>query len=100
MARFDVYKNPEGEGCLLDVQADLLGHLNTRMVVPLLPASIAPQPAQPLNPSFTIAGETLVMATQFMAAVPATLLRPPVIMSLQPQHDAIIAAVDFLMQGF
>lgn len=100
MARFDVYKNPEGAGCLLDVQADLLSHLNTRMVVPLLPASIAPQPAPPLNPSFTIEGETLVMTTQFMAAVPSTLLHPPVITNLQPQHDAIIAAIDFLMQGF
>jgi toxin CcdB len=100
MARFDVYQNPEGAGCLLDVQADLLDHLNTRLVVPLLPASVAPLPAPPLNPAFSIGGETLVMTTQFMAAVPASLLRPPVVANLQPQHDAIIAAVDFLLQGF
>ncbi|CAM5429606.1 hypothetical protein TMEC54S_03045 [Thauera mechernichensis] len=37
MARFDVYRNSAGEGFLLDVQADLLSHLNTRVVVPLLP---------------------------------------------------------------
>jgi toxin CcdB len=99
MARFDVYKNHDGEGCLLDVQADLLSHLNSRVVVPLLPLSIAPKPAKILNPCFEIAGESLVMATQFMAAVPANILRTPVA-SLQAERDGIITAVDFLMQGF
>ena len=99
MVRFDVYKNPDGEGCLLDVQADLLSHLNSRVVVPLLPLAIAPKPATILNPCFEIAGESLAMATQFMAAVPANILRTP-IASLQAERDVIVAAVDFLMQGF
>ena len=46
MSRFSVYLNPEGVGYLVDVQANLLNHLNTRMVVPLLPADQAPMPAQ------------------------------------------------------
>ena len=50
MARFDVYKNPEGSGYLLDVQASLLSDLNTRIVVPLLPQSSAPAAAAMLNP--------------------------------------------------
>lgn len=99
MARFDVYKNPEGAGCLLDIQADLLRNLNTRVVVPLLPLSLAPTPAKLLNPCFTIAGETLVMATQFLAAVPAGILQDQIV-SLQANRDEIVAAVDFLMQGF
>jgi len=99
MARFDVYKNPDGAGYLLDIQADLLDHLNTRVVVPLLPRSIAPQPARTLNPCFDIAGETLVMATQFMAAVPANMLRAP-LTSLGTRRDEIVAAIDLLMQGF
>lgn len=99
MARFDVYKNPDGEGCLLDVQADLLGHLNSRVVVPLLPLAIAPKPAKILNPCFEIAGKSLMMATQFMAAVPTNILRTP-LANLQAERDAIVAAVDFLMQGF
>ena len=49
MARFDLYHNPDG-GYLLDVQTDLLNHLNTRMVVPLLPMQTAPKPAATLNP--------------------------------------------------
>lgn len=99
MARFEVYKNLHGLGCLLDVQADLLNHLNTRVVVPLLPTAMAPQPAHTLNPNFEIAGEQLVMLTQFMAAVPLNILGIP-IASLQSQRDEIVAAVDFLMQGF
>ncbi|WP_018955141.1 CcdB family protein [Thioalkalivibrio sulfidiphilus] len=99
MARFDVYEHPEGSGYLLDVQADLLSHLNTRIVVPLLPASNAPKPAQTLNPCFHIADQELVMATQFMAAVPTSLLLDP-ITRLQSHRDDIVAAIDFLMQGF
>lgn len=99
MARFNVYKNPEGKGYLLDVQADLLSQLNSRLAVPLLPLSIAPKPARTLNPYFEIDDETLVMATQFMAAVPASLLSAPVT-NLQSQHDGIVAAIDFLLQGF
>nr|WP_084591089.1 CcdB family protein [Desulfonatronovibrio magnus] len=40
MSRFDVYPNTGGYGSLLDVQADLLSHLNTRVVVPLLPVDM------------------------------------------------------------
>jgi toxin CcdB len=99
MARFDVYRNPAGAGCLLDIQADLLSHLNTRVVVPLLPLSSAPQPARSLNPGFDIAEETLVMCTQFMAAVPANILKNP-LASLSGRRDDIVAAIDLLMQGF
>jgi toxin CcdB len=99
MARFDVYRNPDGAGCLLDIQADLLSHLNTRVVVPLLPLSYAPKPARTLNPCFDIAGETLVMATQFMAAVPVNILHAP-LTSLGARRDELVAAIDLLMQGF
>ncbi|MBB5022252.1 CcdB family protein [Desulfurispira natronophila] len=99
MARFDVYQNPHGSGYLLDIQADLLTGLNTRTVVPLMPKLHAPQPAQILNPEFVISGEVHVMVTQFMAAVPTTILANPVV-NLRTEHERIVAAIDFLMQGF
>jgi toxin CcdB len=99
MARFDVYRNPAGAGCLLDIQADLLSHLNTRVVVPLLPLLNAPQPARTLNPCFDIADETLVMSTQYMAAVPASILKKP-LANLNGRRDDIVAAIDLLMRGF
>jgi len=99
MARFDVFVNESGAGYLLDVQSDLLSGLNTRVVVPLLPTSSAPSPAQRLNPVFIIDGEELVMATQYLAAIPDGELRSGV-GSLAEQQDEISEALDMLFLGF
>ncbi|MBS3666629.1 MULTISPECIES: CcdB family protein [Halomonadaceae] len=99
MARFDVFENEGGIGYLLDVQSDLLSGLNTRVVVPLLPKSTAPAPAQRLNPVFSIEGQELVMATQYMAAVPEGELRSGV-GSLAEKQDEISVALDMLFLGF
>ena len=99
MSRFEVYRHPEGAGYLLDVQADLLGNLNTRVVVPLMPRDAAPLPAKGLNPVFRIEGESVVMVTQFLAAVPASMLKKP-ILPLDVERDAIVSALDMLFQGF
>lgn len=99
MARFDAFANPEGAGYLLVVQAGILDHLNTRVVVPLLPPSEAPLPARILNPVFDIGTDSVVMVTQFMAAVPCTLLKNP-LTTLESRRGEIVAAIDLLMQGF
>lgn len=98
MARFSVYKNPDG-GYLLDVQADLLNHLNTRIVVPLMSLADAPKPADTLNPLFDVNGVFYVMVTQFMAAVPASILKQQVA-TLEGHREEIVSAIDLLMQGF
>ena len=51
MAGYDVYPNPSGGGYLLDIQADLLSELNTRVVVPLLPSFEKVRLVRKLNPS-------------------------------------------------
>ena len=99
MARFDVYARPGGAGYVLDVQADILSGLNTRIVVPLLPLSGAPEPAKRLNPVFEIGSEPHVMVTQFLAAVPRALLRSPV-SNLADQDSEIMAALDMVLVGF
>jgi len=99
MPKYDVFPNPTGNGFLLDVQADLLSDLNTRVVVPLMPRARAPKPATRLNPTFTIDGETVVMVTQFMAAVPVGVLRTP-IEKLDSKFEQITLAIDILIQGF
>lgn len=99
MARFDVYRNPEGGGYLLNVQADLLDHLNTRVVVPLMPLSIAPSAAETLNPVFKVEDQDVLMATQFLAAVPAGLLKKPAL-NLADCRNEINAALDLLFHGF
>ena len=52
MARFDVYRNPDGNGFLLDVQADLMSHLKSRLVIPLVRSDIAPASHQGSEPCF------------------------------------------------
>ena len=81
------------------IPADLLNHLNTRMVVPLLPASEAPKPAGTLNPVFQINEASYVMVTQFMAAVPVSILKE-VVGSLEAHRYEIVSAIDLSMQGF
>lgn len=99
MARFDVYRNSAGEGFLLEVQADLLSHLNTRVVVPLLPSGGELQPARGLNPVFEIEGGRFVMVTQFLATVPISLLKAPMA-RLGAFRAEITTALDMLFQEF
>lgn len=97
MAQFDYYRF-EG-GYLLDVQADVLDGLNTRVVVPLLPQDKAPRPARHLNPVVRIDRRPHVMMTQWMAAIPKSELTRRA-GSLAQDRDIIKPALDFLVDGF
>ena len=99
MARYDFYRSAGGDGYLLDVQSDILEHLDTNVVVPLLPRDIAPLPARRLNPIFRIDGKDHVMVTQFLSAITASELRAAE-GNLTRHHDEIVAALDMLFQGF
>jgi len=99
MARFDVYVNPNDRGYLLDVQTDLLDSLNTRIVVPVMPSNKAPKPAKRLNPVLKIRDEAHVMVTQFMAAVPASMLKEPVA-NLSENAEEVTNALDMVFFGF
>lgn len=99
MARYDVCPAPDGRGWWLDVQADILDDLNTRVVVPLLPPEDAPIPARRLNPVFEVEGQPVVMVTQFLSAV-ATDVLPPKAASLADRADDIGAALDMVFVGF
>ncbi len=99
MARYDVYDNAAGNDYLLDVQSDILDAMNTRMIVPLMAAKNAPKPASRLNPVFDINGKRYVMVTQFMAAVPVTILKTPTA-NFSLHSDQITNALDMLFQGF
>lgn len=98
MARFDAWPSPDGPGWLLEVQTDLLHDLNARVVVPLMPLAAAPRPAARLNPVILVAGEAHAMATQFMSAVPASILQGSPV-SLKASADAVANALDLLLAG-
>jgi toxin CcdB len=98
MARFSVYPAPGGQGYLLDVQADIMRHLNTRVVVPLMPLGNAPKPATSLNPLIVLNDIEHSMVTQFMAAIPTSELKHE-IGNLADRRDQIVNAIDLLLQG-
>ena len=99
MARYDVFPGPLDGSYLLDVQTDLVEHLKTRMVVPLLPAESTPPPVRKLHPIFEIDGRRVVMATPLMAAVPLAELGESV-GNIDRHHDEIVAALDMLFHDF
>lgn len=104
MAQFDVYTNPNPATkraipYLLDVQADLLSDLATRVVVPLYATTASTKAAQHLNPRFQVKCTTVIMSTAELAALPLFALGERVD-SLQQHRSEIIAALDFLISGF
>jgi toxin CcdB len=98
MARFSVYKLKSGL-IVVDCQADLLSHLKTRFVVPLLPIGDVPPSLGRLHPKFQVEGKMLAMATHLASAVPVSEIGER-ITSLE-EHDMVISnALDMLMAGF
>ncbi len=104
MAQFDVFENPNKETnqvvpYLLDVQADLLDTLSTRVVVPLVAASAMGKAIKHLNPEFKIRNATVFMSTAESAGIPVRSLGEKV-SSLKDRRQEIMAALDFLFTGF
>ena len=99
MARFDLYRRPDGSGFLVDVQSDHLYRLPTRMVIPLLPRGEELPPIRDLNPLIPVAEETWVLMPQYMAAVHRRELGPP-LGNLLDQADDITRALNILLTGF
>lgn len=104
MAQFDVYTNSNPETkrdipYLLDVQADFLGNLLTRVVVPLYSVSAMSKAAQYLNPQFSIKQTKVIMSTAELAGISLNRLGDKVY-SLKEHRNEIIAALDFLITGF
>lgn len=96
MAQFDVHVLDDGFA--LDCQSGLLDHLDTRFIVPLRPIALAPPPKDRLNPVFDVAGERMVMLTEFALAVFRRDMGPKVA-SLVTERDRIVAAIDLLVTG-
>ena len=100
MARLDVYQLPgrTKHGHVVDVQADLLSHLSTRVVVPLLPISEFRHVAAELNPVIPIDGQDHILVPQAIATVPRRELKTCV-GTLSTHHDVILRAIDVLLSG-
>jgi len=102
MAQFDVYHNinpvtKEQIPYLLDVQADLIDVVQTRVVVPLeICGSFAP--AARLSPVFQVEGVTVAMSTPELAGVHLRSLGD-FVCSLSGKRQEIMGALDLLFSG-
>lgn len=105
MARYDVYLNEgnhsDSTPYLLDVQSNLLDGLESCVVIPirkLEPYKKIKIPTR-LTPIIKIKGKEYLLETPKMAAVPRRILKTPVV-SLVSEQEHIVAAIDFLFQGY
>lgn len=99
MARFHVYRLKSDGFLAIDLQANILSDLPSRIMAPLYPVKDMSWSIARLNPRFLIEGETQVLATQRMAAIHVSEIGEN-IADLSEFRDTIVAATDFLFQGF
>ena len=104
MAQFDVYLNQNSATnkaipYYLNVQADLLDSLNTRVIVPLVREEEVGKLVKSLHLKFKVKGETVVMSTAELAGLPMRALGEKVT-SLKSKRHEIIAALDLVFTGF
>jgi toxin CcdB len=100
MAQFDVLRNPRGGSypLVVDVQADVLERLATRVVVPMTRARKEIKPIRGLNPIANVQGVEYVLLFQELAAVARAELGPKV-GTLAARRSELIAALDLLITG-
>lgn len=98
MAHYCVHRLSDGS-YVLDCQSELLDHLTTRFVVPLVPVDLAGTAMAVLNPRFEIDGAQYQMMTQFSGAISVRQLGK-VAASLADHKYAILRALDMLMTGY
>jgi toxin CcdB len=104
MARFDVYPTPIAEErrhtpYWLDLQADHLQSLATRVVVPLRRRGAQALLTPRLNPEFTVDNVAVYADMANIAAYPFTLLRRPVA-NLRQDRMTLDDALDLLFMGY
>jgi toxin CcdB len=101
MAQFDVFRNSRSRmyPLVMDVQAELLAQLATRVVVPLMPVGRSgAKPMTRLNPTARLRGKEYSLIFQEIAAIPKSELGAPVA-SLAARRAELIAAIDLLFTG-
>ena len=102
MARFDVFEfKSKSAPLIVDVQADILGALATRVVIPLSPLERAEKEALPrLKPILEIGGQPYVLMTTDIAALPVKRFGAFVTNVDTDYRKEITDALDFLLLGF
>jgi toxin CcdB len=104
VTRFDAYANPDASErrhtpYLVDVQNDFIDALTTRVVIPLRKESAFGPRARNLNPVLIVAGDSVVLDTAAIAAVPVSELRKRV-SNLREHRTLVQEALDTLFGAY
>jgi toxin CcdB len=104
MARFTVFANPDASErrhtpALLDIQNPFIGHLATRVVIPLRTPQTFGRRSDRLNPTLSVGSQEWVLDTAAIGVVPADELRK-VIGDLRGEHLTIQTDLDALFGGY
>ncbi len=102
--QFDVYKNSNSDTSeefpyLLDIQADVLSRLATRIIVPLTPSAKIKKIITVINPTIQIEDKSLVALFDELSSYPKSSLIDKV-SNVSMDHDEIMKAIDFTIQGY
>jgi toxin CcdB len=103
MAQYDVHRNSDTETAvnfpyIVDVQADLLRHLDTRLVVPLGRAATGFKSLARLTPQVEVEGEHLLFLVNHAVSMQRSILGP-VVGSVAENSIDLLNAIDFLLTG-
>ena len=100
MAQFDLHRNRDGGAypLLLDVQAELLSQLTTRIVVPLATRERFAAPLARATPVIEIDGVDYVLVVPLLAAVQRSILGK-VVGNIAARRADIIGALDLVFTG-
>jgi toxin CcdB len=99
MARFDVYTFKGRAPLVVDMQAELLARIGSRVIIPLLPSNSKTASLPRLMPTVILGGAEYQLVTTDLVAVPFDRLGA-LIGNLEDRRQIIVDAIDFLMQGF
>lgn len=102
MARFDIIKlGGYPFEFALDVQADLLSHYNTRVIIPLIPtAHMGEEFERKLKPKIMIDDTEYLLSPTDIASIPISEINKTVMNIEKEYRDCITESLDFLFQGF
>jgi toxin CcdB len=101
MAQFDVYENlnslnNEKIPYFIDVQHNILNHIDSRVVIPL---SFEEKEINTLSPKIIIDNIELILLTTQISAISPTFMGKKVC-SLENKRNEILNAIDFLITGY
>lgn len=104
MKQFAVYKNKsrntQAYPYFIDIQADMLSHLNTRLIMPLTPKSNFNSQVEALTPVITIEQvDYVVLASMITTTDVKNLKAEDVVMDALHLGDKLVSTIDMMILG-